>query len=504
LCDVRQLNEENNVGYVIGCDLGSQSVKAVMLDPDGTVLGVTSSHYDMSYPASGWAEQNPQDYCDGLAAAVRSLLETTGVKPEEVTHFGLDSQVDGVIPVDENLQPLHPAIIWLDRRAAKQSARIESQISSEDVFKITGLNIDATHTAPKIMWLADEKPEIMAKTRALCCVGAFGLAWLTGELAQDHSNASSTLLYDVTERKYSTKMAEITGIDLAKMPPILDSKTVVGHLRPEAAAALGLTTNCQVIVGCGDEHAATLGSGAIHPDIVVDISGTAEAVTVASPTPVIDSTRLVETHIHAYNDLYLIENPGFVSGGNTLWFGEDLMLSDQQKTFDLAAQSEPGAHGVRFIPALTGAMAPRWDDNMRGCFYGLSMNHTAADLARAVIEGNCFAFRDISDRMHELGLGGSTRIVGGGARCDFWLTEKATVTHAPVEHVLLEEPSATGAAMLASLAAGNCKDVDECVSATVCVDPNPIEPDESIAAVLDDAYGQYRALFDAIEPVASK
>ena len=165
------------------------------------------------------------------------------------------------------------------------------------------------------------------------------------------------------------------------------------------------------------------------PGLVADVTGTAEPVAVTARGPVFDPERVVETHAHAISGLLLVENPGFVSGGCTLWCGENILGTDQAGLFVQAAQAPPGSDGVLFLPALSGATVPRWNDRMRGVFAGLSMNHGRAELARSVIEGCTFALRDVLGRMDALGLSGEEiRVVGGGARSELWLQIKADVT----------------------------------------------------------------------------
>jgi xylulokinase len=492
------------VGYVIGCDLGSQSAKAVLMTPDGDLVGTASVAYSMAHPQSGWAEQDPASYRDGLAASIRALLTQTGVSANDVTHIGLSSQVDGVVPLDVRLRPLRSAIIWLDRRATAQVASLGAAMGAAEIFRRTGLNLDASHTAPKMMWLAENEPEIYRESASLPSVGGYAVAWMTGRSIQDHANSSSTLLYDVVKRDWSDELIDAAGLDRAKLPEIGGATEIAGPLTPEAAEALGLSTSCIVVVSTGDDHASCLGAGGVHPGVVIDIVGTAEPVGVASSTPIFDETRLVETHAHAVDDMYLIENPGFVSGGNTLWFAKNILGISQQQFFDLAQRSEPGARGVRFLPALTGSMAPRWNDGMRGTFSGLSMNHESSDLARAIIEANSFAFRDIHDRLRALGLADTVRVVGGGSRSDLWLTIKATLCATPVSRVTTQETSAAGGALLAAVAAGTFPSLEAAVDAVVEVDLVAVEPDLAGAQAYEDAYQDYRALFDAIESVERK
>ncbi|MER6434111.1 FGGY family carbohydrate kinase [Streptomyces sp900105245] len=487
---------------MIGCDLGSQSAKAVLMAANGDIVATGTSGYTMQHPHSGWADQDPADYRNAITRSVRAVMQRTGVPRSAITHIGFSSQVDGVVPIDSTHTPLRPAIIWLDRRGVAEVARLEQTIGEDTLFARTGLNLDASHTAPKYMWLRDNEPEVYSAALALPSVGSYAVAWLTGTVVQDHANSSSTLLYDVSARDWSNELIAAAGLDRSKLPEIKDASDVAGTLTLQAAEALGLTTACQVVVGTGDDHASCLGAGGIRPGVVIDIIGTAEPVGVASDKPVFDPTRVVETHAHATPGSYLIENPGFVSGGNTLWFAKNILGTDQSTFFSLASQSVPGANGVRFIPALSGSMTPRWNDRIRGAFSGLGMNHTSSDLARAILEGNAFAFRDIHDRLSAMGLARSVRAVGGGARSTLWLSAKATLCRTPIQRVTTSETSAAGGAILAAVAAGYFSTFEEAVESVVTLDPAIIEPDESAIAAYDDAYHEYRALFDAVEKIA--
>lgn len=305
------------MGYVIGIDVGSQSAKAVLVDGDGAELANTSVSYGMGYPASGWAEQDPASWEQALGESVRELRTMTGDRPRrrDDARAGLSGR--RARRPDEDLRP---AIIWLDRRATHQSATLSEAAGEAALVARTGLNPDASHVAPQAMWLRDVEPTIYSATRWLAPVGGHLNGWLTGEVVQDHANASCTLLYDLISRDWCQELVDHAGLDMARLPAIRPSCEVIGQLRPQAADALDLPRSCCVAVGTGDEHAAALGAGALAPGIVVDVAGTAEPVAVPSREAVIDEKRLVETHAHAVPDMLLIENPGFVSGGSTSWW----------------------------------------------------------------------------------------------------------------------------------------------------------------------------------------
>jgi xylulokinase len=488
--------------YAIGCDIGSQSLKGMLLDPAGVVVTQAAASYDVDYPHPGWAQQDVLDWRRALGHVIGDLLTTANVAPAEIGTLGLASQVDGLVAVDADAEAMHPAIIWLDRRATAQAAAIDG-IGTADIRRITGLNLDASHVAPKILWLRDAHPDVFERAAGLLLPGSALVAWLTGERVVDHANASSTLLYDVTDRAWSSRMLDATSLEADRLGSIEAAATVVGAVRPGAAEAIGLTPATRVVVGTGDEHGASLGAGGIRPGIVIDITGTAEPVAVAATMPIIDETGLVETHGHADPRVWLVENPGFVSGGSVRWFQDLFGGSTTAADLDheAVAQTTPGADGVTFLPTLSGATAPRWNDRARGVFAGLALNHGRAHLYRSVLEGCTFALRDIVDRLGAMGLGADEiRVVGGGARSRLWLQMKADVTGRTVRVLTTDESTALGASMLAGVGAGIFAGLDEAVDRMTTLAPDAFEPDPGATQAYDDAYGRYRALFDAVEP----
>jgi xylulokinase len=491
------------MAYVIGIDVGSQSVKAVLFDRDGTAVQEAAAPYEMSCPRSGWAEQDPACWERGISRTVRELRDRAGVGSTEIKMLALASQVDGLVALDERLAPLRPAIIWLDRRAAAQSARLSDTVGEAELIVRTGLNPDASHTAPKAMWLSDEEPEQYRQARWLAPVGGHLTGWLTGEVVQDPANASSTLLYDLCTCGWDFELIEHAGLHADKLPPIRPAAEVIGPLRRQAAEALGLSTCCRVAVGTGDEHGASLGAGAVSPGVVVDVTGTAEPVAVPSSELLLDDLRLVETHAHAVPGMLLIENPGFVSGGSTSWWARTQCMP-QSDVFVQAALAAPGSEGALFLPTLSGATAPRWNDRMRGSFAGLGLHHDRAHLARAILEGCAFALRDIVDRFDAMGLvGDELRVVGGGARSDLWLQIKADVTGRRLRAVKGDHATSAGAAMLAGVAAGFFANLDEAAAQTVRLADEPVCPHPGRVAVYEQAYRAYRRLFDGVEQALS-
>ena len=488
--------------YVIGCDVGSQGTKAILLSTTGDYIGEAYEGYPIDYPHPLWAEQPVERWLNALTLAIRRLLSESGVPAQHVRALSLATQVDGVIPIDAARQALHPAIIWMDRRAGAQCERVRQDLDDEQIFQLTGLNLDASHVAPKIRWLADQQPEIYARTAHFLLPGSYMAYALTDELGVDYSNASSTLLLDVHTKTWSAIMSSAFGIDLNRLAPLGAATATLGKLRPNVAESLGLSLETLVMIGCGDEHAACLGAGVTGPGIVGDIAGTAEPVCAASPVAAFDPTRLVETHCHADPDLWLLENPGFVSGGNYRWFRDQFAKGENYAALDAeAARIPPGAEALTFLPSLMGAMAPTWNESARGTFAGFTLAHTRGHFVRALLEGSAYAVRDITTQMQIAGIElRELRVVGGGAKSRLWNQIKADVTGLQVNVPEITETTALGAAFLALVGIGAYASLSEAsehiVKIRECLDPDP-----AAQSIYAEAYERYRQTYFATLPV---
>jgi xylulokinase len=494
--------------YVIGCDIGSQSLKAVLISAQGKICGEASESYTIDYPQPTWAQQDSIAWIDALAQSIQFLLDANNVSADQIVALGLDAQVDGVVAIDKHGQPLFPAIIWMDRRAVSECEIVSKNISQQEIFQTTGLNLDATHVAAKMRWLANHEPHLFEKTTALLLPGSYVAFALTGELGVDYSNASSTMLMDVRNRIWSQQMCDAFQIPMELLPTLFPATQVLGTLHTKAAALLGLNTSTKVILGSGDEHAACLGAGVTKSGLVCDIAGTAEPVCASSQNALFDESGLVETHCHADPNLWLLENPGFVSGANYRWFRDQFSSQEMAQNVNayalLDSEAEtvpPGSEGLIMLPCLMGAMAPTWNAIARGTFMGFTLAHGHAHFARAILEASAYALRDITDQMQRMGLSlQEIRTVGGGARSPLWRQIKADVTNLPLSVMDTNETTALGAGILALTGSGLIDTLDEAVRLTTHVietrDPNP-----ETRKVYEEYYQLYRASYFSLLPV---
>lgn len=475
----------------LGIDIGTQSLKAAILDDALSVLASTQRPYQVSYPRSGWAEQSPQLWLDALHPVIAEALALAGLEPPDIDALAICGQLDGCVPVDAAGTPRAPAIIWMDRRAAGEFAAIDGAF----VQGRSGLVPDATHMGAKIAWFSANGMDAAMWHQPVSYV----VAALTGQNRISHSLASTTMLYAIAARDWDDALLAAFGVDRATLPPIADETAVAGTLTARGAALTGLRAGTPVAVGTGDDFSNPLGCGVCRPGVVAVSLGTAETVGAMSTHAIFDAGRLVETHAYPGGQ-YHLGNPGWLAGGSVRW-ATTLLSLDSDEAFSACAASAPaGCDGLTFIPALNGAMAPKWLASARGSFIGLSSSHGPAHLARAVLEGTAFAMRDVVDRLEALGVPtGRLRLMGGGARSDLWCQIRADVVQRPADVLTDGDASAVGAGLLASVAAGVWPNI-AAASAAVAHDLREVMPAAEHAQTYDAAYRLYRERFAALEP----
>ncbi|HTR52526.1 MAG TPA: FGGY family carbohydrate kinase [Kofleriaceae bacterium] len=462
--------------HVIGIDLGSQSVKAVRCDETFRVVADHRVPIETTYPQPGWAEQDP----DTWVAAVHQALAAVG--KDGVAAIAIAGQLDGCVAVDPAGHALHPALIWQDRRATAEAALAERA----RVHAITGQVADASHMAAKIRWLVARGVRAARFDQPTSYV----VARLTGASAIDPALASTTMLYDLAARAWSSELAREFAIDLAQLPALAPTCSIVGD-----------HGGIPVAVGTGDDFATPLGAGLAAPGPIALGLGTAEVVGAISDAPVLDLPAartasdpwrdlrepMVETHAFP-TGAYFVEHPGWLSGGAVRWAARMLGLGSDAELDALAASAPAGAGGITFVPALAGQMTPVWRPELRGALHGLSAAHDRAHVARAVLEGLAFACRDVVERLAALGLPANELVaLGGGAASRTWMQLRADVLGRPHHVTGRADTCAIGAAMIAAVAVGLHRDLATAAAHA----PPPVEtfqPRDS----LEGAYARYR------------
>ena len=484
----------------LGIDVGSQSLKAVLLDDALHFVGRGARSYPIAFPQPGWAEQHPALWEAALAPATAEALAAAGCSPTDVTAVGIAGQLDGSVPADEAGRALGPCLIWMDRRADATLTPIRKNCPPEAFRRRTGANLDGSHMAPKMRWQLDHWPAARAAARFHQPV-TYLVERLTGAAVMDHGLASTTLAYDLQAADFADDLLGLFGLERRLLPRLAPSETVAGRLTAAGAELIGLPAGLPVAVGTGDDFSTPLGGGVAAPGTVANVLGTAEVVGALDPRPLIDEGGLVETHRFVGSQLHYIENPGWLSGGALEWLRSLLKLPDFAAFDAAAAAAPPGCEGLLFLPALTGAMTPEWNAAARGCFYGLTPAHGVAHLARAALEGTAFGLRDVAERLRDTGVRTERiRVLGGGARSRIWAQIRADVTSLPVERSAIADASAVGAALLAAVASGGQPDLATAARQVGAV-AETLQPQPEARSAYDAAYARYRRLFSSLTPM---
>ncbi len=474
------------MSLVVGIDLGTQTCKAVVCDAGLAVRGEHAVGYPTRRPAPDRAEQDPRDWEAALAPAIAGALAAAGATAADIVALAITGQLDGCVAVDASCEPLHPALIWQDRRATELGDRTR-------VFALAAQVADPSHLAPKIAWL-----------RAAGIVAAryhtpttYLVERLTGHAAIDPALASTTMLFATDA--WSPELLAMFAIDPATLPAIAPATAVAGTLDARGARLTGLRTGTRVAVGTGDDFATPLGAGLVATGAIACALGTAEVVGAIAATRVVDASPepMVETHAYPSGGFF-VENPGWLSGGAVEWAVRLLGFPDATA---LDAAIAPSAEGVTFLPALAGAMTPVWRPNATGTLHGLAAGHDRGHVARAVLEGLACACRDVVDRLRALGLP-ADRVValGGGARSRTWLQIRADLVGLPHAIAPRHDTAPVGAAMIAVVAADLAPDL---ASAAARVPPPTeiIDPDPRNASAAAGAYRRFRDLCTALEAI---
>ncbi|HKH31442.1 MAG TPA: xylulokinase [Gaiellaceae bacterium] len=463
---------------LVGLDIGTTGVKALALSADGVVTGRAEQEYPLSTPRPGWAEQDPEDWVRAAGVALAQL----GGGERSV---GLSGQMHGLVVLDSEQRVLRPAILWNDQRTAAECAEIEERIGLGRLIELTGNRALPGFTAPKLLWLRRHEPEVYARIEHVLLPKDYVRLRLTGERATDAADASGTLLFDVSRRRWSEEVLEALELSDAWLPPAYES--------PDVPAA----------PGAGDQAAAALGVGVDRPGALSLVLGTSGVVFAALPSFAADPQARVHAFCHAVPGGWHAMGVMLSAAGSLRWL-RDAVGGTYGELIAEAERSPPGVEGLTFLPYLQGERTPHADPNARGAFVGLTLRHDRGALVRAVLEGVAYGLRDSLELLRGLGVEADVgRASGGGARSDLWLRIVASVLDLPLERPVVEEGSAYGAALLAGVAAGSFADVHEAVEACVRT-TGRIEPEPSWREAYEAGYAHFRALYPALRPLEDR
>jgi xylulokinase len=490
------------MSYFLGIDTSTTSSKALLIDKRGNVVAVASSPHTQQSPRPRWSEQNPHEWWEAVSASIRSVLKKAGIGGEAVSAVGLTGQMHGLVLLDGTGRVLRPAILWNDQRTQSQCDEIHRRIGKAKFIQITGNLALTGFTAPKILWVAQNEPEVYKKARHVLLPKDYIRYCLTDEFAMDKADGAGTVLFDLRSRDWSQEVLAALDIPGRWMPPTFEGSEFTGKVSADAAAVTGLKAGTPVAAGGGDQAAQAVGVGAVKPGIVALTVGTSGVVFATTPTALIEPEGRLHAFCHAVPGMWHFMGVMLSAAGSLQWYRDT--LAPGTSFDDLLLEAEPvpaGSDGLQFLPYLSGERTPYADPLARGAWIGLTLRHGRGHLTRAVLEGVSFGLKDSFTLIQNAGLGEihQVRASGGGVKNALWRQILASILEAELVTVNTTEGAAFGAALLAGVGAGAWKDVPAACDAVVKITSNT-PPDLAQVEAYREAYPRFRQLYPALKP----
>lgn len=485
--------------YYIGVDLGTSALKLVMMKGNGELVKTVSKEYPLYFPRSGWSEQNPTDW---FSAVKEGLKELAACTDEKIAGISFGGQMHGLVILDKDDNVLRPAILWNDGRSTEETDYLNNVIGKEKLSKLTANIAFAGFTAPKILWVKNNEPEIFAKISKIMLPKDYISYMLSGSFATDYSDASGMLLLDVKNKKWSKEMIDICGISDDMLPKLYESYEVVGAIKPELAKELGLNDDIKIVAGAGDNAAAAIGTATVGEGACNISLGTSGTVFISSKNFGVDNFNALHSFAHADGNYHLMGCMLSAASCNKWWMEEILKTKDFAK--EQSDIDNLGENNVFFLPYLMGERSPHNDPDAAGTFIGMRMDTKREDMTLAVFEGVTFALRDSLEVARSLGIKiEKTMICGGGAKSPLWKRLVSNILNVEVDVPVSEEGPGFGAAILAAVGCGEYESVEKAAKSIIKI-KEKIKPEADLVVKYEEKYQKFKKIYPALKDVFKK
>ncbi len=484
----------------IGIDLGTSAVKLLLMKENGSIQNIVSKEYPIYFPKTGWAEQNPEDWYEKTVEGIKELTQECDKSQIKGISFG--GQMHGLVILDERDCVIRPAILWNDGRTKKQTNYLNEEIGRNALVQYTGNIAFAGFTAPKLLWLQHKEPDNFKRIAKLMLPKDYLVYCLCGVHSTDYSDASGTLLLDVEHKCWSEKMLDICKITTKVLPKLYESYEVVGTIKKEVGAELGLGPDVKIIAGAGDNAAGAVGCGAVGENKCNISVGTSGTIFLSAKTFYEDRGNALHSFAHADGNYHLMGCMLSAASCNKWWMEEILHTKDyqaQQRTIQ-----KLGENSVYFLPYLMGERAVHNNPDARGMFIGLGLDTSREEMTQAVLEGGAFGLRDSLEAMKQLGVElKSATLCGGGGKSLLWKKILANVLNLELQTLECEQGPAYGSAILAAVGCKEYESVEQATKTLVKVKES-ISPETELTEKYNQCYEKFKSIYPAVKELFSE
>lgn len=494
------------MNYVLGIDLGTSSVKIVLVNVEGKIIAASSQGYRTYSPHPGWAEQEPEEWWKATVRAISRVINQTHIDLEQIRGVGLSGQTHGAVILDKNLIPLRRAIIWMDKRSISQVHWLKERMGGR-LPRVTGLPVSCGFMAPSLLWIKENEPSLWKRIYKVLLPKDYLRLKLTGAAVSDVTDAGGTLLLDAAKRRWSREVIDELNIPYTFFPSLYESLEITGEVTKKSAKEIFLKEKTPVVAGGADQVMAAIGNGVVAEGRIASSIGTGALLTTCTDHPIIKPDRALHAIPHALPGKWILMG-AILSGGSCLdWFFDQIILEvkiSSQSNFgqflsSKIASGSAASKGLLFLPYLGGERTPHLDPQARGAFIGLSFHHSQKDLVRAIMEGVVFALRDCLEEFKKAGIKPSyVTTGGGGARSKVWRQIQTDIFNLPVFTANTEDSSAYGACLIAAVGTGIFPTVEEACQEWVKKENETIPNPEEVE-VYEKIYQVYHSLYPKLK-----
>lgn len=479
----------------IGVDLGTSAVKLLLMNEKGGIESIVSKEYPLEFPHPGWSQQKPEDWWSAVMEGLKEL--TAKADKSQIAGISFGGQMHGLVVLDKDDNVIRPAILWNDGRTGKETEYLNNVIGKDKLSEYTANIAFAGFTAPKILWMKENEPELFAKIAKIMLPKDYIAYMLSGVHCTDVSDASGMLLFDVKNKCWSKEMMEICSVREDQLAKIFESYEVVGNIKADIADELGFPKTVKIIAGAGDNAAAAIGTGTVGDGRCNISLGTSGTIFISSKDFCVDENNALHAFAHSDGHYHLMGCMLSAASCNKWWMEDIIGTSDFAK--EQADITKLGENNVFFLPYLMGERSPHNNPDARAMFIGMSMDTTRADMTQAVLEGVAFGIRDSFEVARSLGIKiDKTKICGGGAKSPLWKKIMANVLGITVEVIESEEGPGYGGAILAAVGCGEFASVEEAADKLVKV-VGCVEPDAELTAKYEEKYQQFKKIYPTVK-----
>lgn len=491
--------------YLLGIDLGTSSLKSVLINTDGTEIYTAAQSYQFSSPVNGYAEHHPEEWWQACCNTIRKVIAESSVAPEQIAGVSFSGQMHGVVMLDKAEQIVRPAILHCDARSSAQVKAIKSELGDATVREWMMNPVYTGFLLPSLLWVRDAEPANYEKICRVMLPKDYLKFRLTGEVSSDYSDASATLVFDINKTCWSKEILERFELSHDWFPQCFNTTAAVGTVSAAGAAQSGLKEGTLVIAGGGDQVMQGIGNGVTAVGGASVNIGSSGQVSFQSDRPIINPSLSTNTFCGYKKGRWITMGATMSAGLSLKWINQILGGLPYDQLNGEAQAAAPGSGGLVFIPYLNGERTPHLNPDISGEFIGLSLNTGRPQMIRAVMEGVSYALMQCMEVCADLGLKAETMVAsGGGARSAVWLQMQADIYGIPLKVADTEEQAGLGAAIAAGVGAGIYADIEEGCSCIVKYKEGIIIPDLSNHEIYREYYQIYKEAYQAGDKVLEK